>query len=826
MPGAQRNRTIGVLIDWINTPYHNQILSGIYDYTEKIGINLICFTAGRLNSNFEWERKRNVIIDFVSRERVDGLLVASTIANIVGKKAVEEALYKYYEYPMVCMNEQFFDKPAVLIDNDKGMRELMNHMIVDHDYRNIAYIAGPTGNRDADKRLEVYRTMLSLHGLTYQQELVVFGDFTMPSGREALQELYRRNGLNVDAIVCANDDMALGALEELRSRNFVSKLSIPITGFDDTQAGKVARLTSVRQPIYEVSRQATANLIDILNGMSVQDTTLLKPELIVRESCGCLGEMVASARFVTKDPVAVVPEDGLLAARETVKLKILSILSSSMPSQVGHLSQWVGVMLDGFCHELYEKKAADFLLAWNKVIQEVMVLEDVSLSSLTSILSVFRAQVLAFIQKRDDIFAAEDLLHEAQNMVAETVQKDSLMRKMMSDKAMQKTNDISATMTTLMDIEKKMDLLYRGLPQFGFEFCYLSLFENPDYPLQNSRIILAFDQSKRHPLNRAGYVFPTKEIIPDQFFDWNKPYRIIIQSLYEGTDQLGFIVHNYIHKDEDICEIIRSRISTSLDVGLLFEKIQLQTQDLDKKVRERTSDLHRANSLLHLEIEERTKAEDMLRRSEERFRDMALLLPTIILDTDINMRFTFVNKAGMDVFGIQEEDLKTGMTFEQYVFEEERPRLLDYCKRVIHGESMTFNEFRIVKSDGTKITFLIKAVPILNRGMVSGIRWNAIDIKPMMSTAFVPEEFFFKEYKLSVREKDVLLLVLQGYRNKEIAQSLFIAEGTVKDHITSIFAKIGVKNRDQFFQKMKDYQISRFGYQSYIFSLFSQLIRE
>jgi DNA-binding NarL/FixJ family response regulator len=50
---------------------------------------------------------------------------------------------------------------------------------------------------------------------------------------------------------------------------------------------------------------------------------------------------------------------------------------------------------------------------------------------------------------------------------------------------------------------------------------------------------------------------------------------------------------------------------------------------------------------------------------------------------------------------------------------------------------------------------------------------------------------------LSAREMEILKLVATGASNKEIAENLVIAEGTVKNHLTSIFGKLDVKDRMQ-----------------------------
>jgi DNA-binding NarL/FixJ family response regulator len=68
--------------------------------------------------------------------------------------------------------------------------------------------------------------------------------------------------------------------------------------------------------------------------------------------------------------------------------------------------------------------------------------------------------------------------------------------------------------------------------------------------------------------------------------------------------------------------------------------------------------------------------------------------------------------------------------------------------------------------------------------------------------------------------------MLQGYKTKDIAKKLFIAESTVKAHIRAIYTEVGVDNRTDFFKILEEYQVNNFGYHSYIYSILTKLIRE
>ncbi|MGA2141721.1 MAG: substrate-binding domain-containing protein, partial [Brevinematales bacterium] len=450
----ERNKishTIGLLIDWVDAPCQNEILSGLNSFSEENGLNLICFSLGRLESPHEWERNRNIILDFVSRERIDGLIVVSVIANLTGITRAEELLSGYSGYPMVSICEKFFDKPAVLIDNNEGMRKIMDHIINVHGYRKIAFLKGPQGNMEAQKRFRVYQDMLRLHKIPFREEFVIEGDFEVGSGSEAARTLMK-NGQDIDVIVSANDLMAMGFLEEIRFRNNGVKFKIPITGFDDTFGGIGTHLTSVRQPFYDMARKAGSLLIDILEDRPVPPETLIEPELKVRQSCGC-----------------VLFENSIKAF--SLPLSLADTLMKLMPDCDKAVLESIMRLDDSFRSEFPAKNEKDFLACLNEIIDSFLDCKKNRFSVLSRAFSIFREFIVGSLIDREELSAAEELFYKAQNIITDALDHFGLMSRMEKDQSFQKINDIGAAISTTLEIDKKMDILFKELPPIGFSFC-------------------------------------------------------------------------------------------------------------------------------------------------------------------------------------------------------------------------------------------------------------------------------------------------------------------------------------------------------------------
>jgi DNA-binding LacI/PurR family transcriptional regulator len=139
-------------------------------------------------------------------------------------------------------------------------------------------------------RLEAFRTALMENNLSLEDELTVFGDLTQKGGFEQAEKLLDLDEIPT-AIVASNDLMALGAISAAQKRGLEVGKEIAIIGFDDVPQAELNHptLTTIHQPIYKIGTMACEMLIRTLAGDTLEEQNiLLKPSLIVRESCGGL----------------------------------------------------------------------------------------------------------------------------------------------------------------------------------------------------------------------------------------------------------------------------------------------------------------------------------------------------------------------------------------------------------------------------------------------------------------------------------------------------------------------------------------------------------
>ena len=175
---------------------------------------------------------------------------------------------------------------SVGVDDVAGAAAITRHLVADHGLRRIGHISGPLDHQTAIDRYEGFRAALAEPGGATHS--LVIGDFSEQSGRAAARQLLNSMS-DIEAIFAANDEMAYGALLELRSRGLRVPEDVALAGYDDFGVSRLTTpgLTTVHVPAEDMGRCAAELLFSLVDKKVPQPAhTVLPVELIVRESCG------------------------------------------------------------------------------------------------------------------------------------------------------------------------------------------------------------------------------------------------------------------------------------------------------------------------------------------------------------------------------------------------------------------------------------------------------------------------------------------------------------------------------------------------------------
>ena len=293
MPGAhavERPRTVGVLVDWLESEYQSAVVGGVIGAAREHGVNVVSFVGGVLGLPSRHGRQRNAVYDLAASDGIDGLVVmAGTLGNHGGLAELAAYLDRYRPIPMVSIAATMPGTTGILIDGEHALRDGIRHLVEHHQYRRIAFLGGPANNLEAQARLRTYGEMLATYSLRPPESFVAVGDFQYESGVEAIRVLVDERAVEFDAIVVANDQMSLGVVDALRARGKRVPRDVAIIGFDDIPEARYSAppLTTIRQPLGAQGRLSVEVLLRHWRGEPVDDVLTLPTELVLRQSCGC-----------------------------------------------------------------------------------------------------------------------------------------------------------------------------------------------------------------------------------------------------------------------------------------------------------------------------------------------------------------------------------------------------------------------------------------------------------------------------------------------------------------------------------------------------------
>lgn len=128
-----------------------------------------------------------------------------------------------------------------------------------------------------------------------------------------------------------------------------------------------------------------------------------------------------------------------------------------------------------------------------------------------------------------------------------------------------------------------------------------------------------------------------------------------------------------------------------------------------------------------MDITESKRAEYSLKESEERFRELAELMPETIFEADLKGDLTFVNRKAFDHFGYTQDDFEQGLNAFEMIVPEDRDRAVDNVRKILSGESIGLNEYTALRKDKSTFPVLIHSTAIVRDGATMGIRGFIID---------------------------------------------------------------------------------------------------
>ena len=355
---AEKKLTIGVLIGNANSAHSINTLHGIRQAAKETGVNVITFLGVHTSYFYRdffaeeesYDYQVTTVFDFVKLAKVDALIISyGELVIFLNEKERKTFLDKFDNIPYVIL-EEFTEKKNVryqIADNYKGMRSVVEHLVIDHGYRRFACLRGPEGNKDADERFHAFMDVMAEHGIDVTEDMVRTGDFSESVEKEV--EYLLDHNPKLQALVCANDLMASAvykvcknrrdeiqqvtprAQEWLKNGSMRYKIGrdidtgegIAVTGYDNWVLASTfdPPLTTVLQNAYSNGYKALYNVLSLYRGDGGENI-ILPPLLLRRNSCGCQAAEQQKFEHMT-EAEKMNPEFYAIKIAETIKNAIV-----------------------------------------------------------------------------------------------------------------------------------------------------------------------------------------------------------------------------------------------------------------------------------------------------------------------------------------------------------------------------------------------------------------------------------------------------------------------------------------------------------------------
>lgn len=271
---TSRTRLVIALVPDIGNPFFADVIRGIEEIAHANRYSVL------LGDTQNSPVREQAYVDMIAQRQADGLV------SFVPRVPKE---YSRKRFPFVNACEYVLDDNVtrVCVDNVAGAATATSHLVA-LGHRRIAHIHGPKPSAICIDRQEGYERALKQARLRVDRALIAGGDFSVESGIRATAGLLA-NRAQFTAIFCANDEMALGAMQALRASGLEIPRDVSVVGFDDIRFSRYSAppLTTVAQPKMELGTEAMSSLLEMIETREVRPhKRVLTTELVVRGSTG------------------------------------------------------------------------------------------------------------------------------------------------------------------------------------------------------------------------------------------------------------------------------------------------------------------------------------------------------------------------------------------------------------------------------------------------------------------------------------------------------------------------------------------------------------
>lgn len=284
---------IAILIGNMSFDSQKRMVNGILDKAllDRANVHVFISEGGHCAERTDYGDGEYNIYRLPDFTKYDGVILSSD--TIHDPEIVEHIIKGISEAGIPCVDLSAGGSDSefmhVEMENTIGIMEITQHLITRHNARNIYFIAGPADMEAANERLRSWQDTMSRNRIGWDMAHIYYGDYSIESGMRAAEKFLREARSMPDAIMAANDEMAVGAALTLKAAGYRIPEDVMVTGYDDSSIAEYhyPRLTTVRRGEYEAGNAAYTKIVSALEGEAAEKHTVMQGRPVFAGSCGC-----------------------------------------------------------------------------------------------------------------------------------------------------------------------------------------------------------------------------------------------------------------------------------------------------------------------------------------------------------------------------------------------------------------------------------------------------------------------------------------------------------------------------------------------------------
>lgn len=282
-------KKIAVFIGDISGEFQVGVLEAVKEEAKSRGVGVFVYAnAAVYGANVFYSQGEKNIINMPYLEDYDGIIVAGDTFGIENMdEELSELLKREAKCPVVCIRQKDERFSNVLVDDYTAMCDMVEHFIVHHGFKRVCFMTGRLEMYDAQRRLLAYVNTMKKHDLKITPEMLFEGDYWRNRGDEAVEWFLQDPDNLPEAIVCANDYMAISICDALNKKGIKIPEQICVSGYDDIEEAScsIPPLSTIQVRGAELGKRAVELLAELCEtGEKKKDVSIVGTP-VYRESC-------------------------------------------------------------------------------------------------------------------------------------------------------------------------------------------------------------------------------------------------------------------------------------------------------------------------------------------------------------------------------------------------------------------------------------------------------------------------------------------------------------------------------------------------------------